>query len=1230
MVNGRQARTPRTRREKRERGLLHEKSRIAYLSSSPGGLHHYEKWLMWRGIAEAARDQGIHLVYLAGEEFENSPQAVLYDLVGKHNVDGIIVWHSFVSRMSSLEKTQDFVNWFDPLPVVSIDLPLQGCANLTSDNAQGVRDLLMHLIRGHGYRKIYFVQQEHNHISMLRQQAYERIMTQLGLYRPELVGTLDELFAVPSGLKGNYEGIIAQSDGMAVEIIDQLHQNGIRVPEDIVVTGFNDGEEARGSQPPLTTVRLPFRNLGRQAVELLVRRIHGESTPDDIVLPPHLVLRRSCGCLEPMAEQAAAGPVVRSTGNIREALKSARVLLPGRMAPIMGTSVESIAGELAHELLRHILDELERYLDDPDSHITPSKLYLQGLSELLRVAVLEGTNITRWHEALTLIRQFMIPYLRGSDLAFMEDMFQQARVLIGQIAVRAEVHRGWQGFRRMEILREIESDLLITLDFNELIDILANGLARLRILNFFLVLYENDDFNAQGRARLALAYRNGKREMIAPDAQFFPVRELLPDRWLDQNTPFSLVVEALHLEREQIGYLVFNTPPPSDPSECEVFQALRIQLSSALKAVRLREKLQDARQRAEEADQLKSRFLSMVSHELRTPLNLIVGLSEMAMRQQDREKEDAQSGGGSSLRGQRKFLEQIYVSGQHLDRLIRDVLDLASSQVGQMSLILKPLDLRPVLEDVSAMGEHLAQQKNLRFRMEIADPLPKVMADKTRMRQILLNLLSNAVKFTAHGEVVLTAVQNGGEILLSVRDTGLGIAKEDLERIFDEFQQSDRSITRGYGGIGLGLAITRRLVELHGGHIWVTSSGEEGQGSTFQLTLPVLVDDTAEGEIAVPEVRVNSREGVVLILTGSAGEGHELQKHLQSHGFAVEELPIDGSQAGGSDHLIEDLLAAPPGAVVLDLAPASEQGWDIMKRVKENPSTQDIPVIFYSLIEEEDRGVVLEMDYLNKPVGTDDLVKALKRHGLMKPSRGTKRTVLIIDDEPGIVEMNARLVRTELPDVNVLTARNGQEGLHIMRHAVPDLVLLDLMMPELDGFGVLNVMQSEQVLRGIPVIVLSGQALTRREMDRLNQGVSTVLSKGVFNTAEILSRIEDVLARNKRLGSEAQKLVQQAMAFIHEHYKEPVSRADIAAYLSINEQYLSRCFNKEMGIGPMVYLSRYRIQRAKRLLEIGNLSITQVAMEVGMSSQSYFSRVFQEETGVTPSAYQRGTRREDE
>jgi AraC-like DNA-binding protein/ActR/RegA family two-component response regulator len=343
-------------------------------------------------------------------------------------------------------------------------------------------------------------------------------------------------------------------------------------------------------------------------------------------------------------------------------------------------------------------------------------------------------------------------------------------------------------------------------------------------------------------------------------------------------------------------------------------------------------------------------------------------------------------------------------------------------------------------------------------------------------------------------------------------------------------------------------------------------------------------------------------------------------KHLSRQGFRVEELSLSRHE-----YYVDDWAHSPPGAVVLDLSPGSELGWDIVKRVKDNPATQDIPVLFYTLMAEEDSGSVVNLDYLTKPLGIEQLLDVLKRHGIKTGRRGPV-SILIVDDEPGILEMHSQIVRTNLPDCRVITARDGVKALDCLRNNQVDLVLLDLLMPELDGFGVVKAMQAESLLREIPVIVLSAQVLTKREMQRLTQGVVGVLGKGMFSSAELFAKIESILGHNQRLGSEGQRLVFQAMGFIHEHYFEQISRADIAGHLNVNEQYLSRCFNRELGIGPMTYLSRYRIEQAKRLLEDGKMTITQVAMQVGLSSQSYFSRLFLQETGISPSAYQRGVR----
>ena len=1188
-------------------GSTARKRTIAYFSGSPGSALNFEKWQTWKGVAEAARENQANLIYVAGEEFERSPQAILYDFIGQHNVDGIILWDAFFSPRTELERIQTFVDHYWPLPVVCIEQVLEGCSNLLFDNAQGIRDLLGHLVQVHGYRKIAFLSQIGNHSALTRRQAFESCMKEFGLFDAGLVGSLEELDARGIQPGEDYQVIVSHSDYDAVDLVEKMTLRGLRIPDDLAVTGFNDGREARGSLPPLTTVRLPFRRVGRRAVEVLLERMDGKNHPEREVFPLQLLLRRSCGCLEPLAEQAAIGSIPCNEEKLSTALSIHQGEIVRLMARSLGTTQESLGLGWSKRIFENFSSEFRQMGNAEPCQASAN--YLQNLYILLREAVDEGVNVSRWHDAISVMRQFVIPCLRNSDLAFAEDLFQQARVMVGQAAVRSEVHRNLQASKRSDVLREIEAALLISFDFTELFDLLTQSLGRLSIRHFYLVQYEGIA-RPDGQARLLLAYEEGSRIEIPADCQLFSVRDLLPEGYRKLGEPFGWIIEALHLREEQIGYIIFRTDPPSDSLECEIYQALRIQLSSAIKGVRLRERLYDALRQAEEANQLKSRFLSMVSHELRTPLNLIVGLSEMAIRHQDRS-------GKQSVDILKKYHEQIYISGQHLDRLIRDVLDLASSQVGQMRLTLHPVDLVPVLRDAASMGEQLAGQKNLVFRTEIPDQLPKISGDKTRIRQVLLNLLSNAVKFTAHGEVVFSAGLAPGGILISVRDTGLGIPENEQERIFDEFQQSDRSAGRGYGGIGLGLAITRRLVEMHGGKIWVTSPALNEIGSIFNLIIPALPPDEGEKEALAP----GKRSTRVLIWTEEDQNSRLLAAHLSRQGFEVEETAL-----ADQEHFLDYLQKNPPGAIVLDLAPASEQGWEIMRRLKENPATHEIPVLFYSLVADQEMGSVVEMDYLAKPIGVDQLVNALKRHGL-KGDKTNHPKILIVDDDAGVLELHSRTVQMQLPGCRIMTAADGLRALDCMRSFRPDLVLLDLMMPELDGFGVLKSMQEDPVLGSIPVIILSGQVLTRREMLRLNQGVASVLSKGIFSKEEIFTRIENVLMRSQRMGGEGQRLVFLAMAYIHEHYRNPISRADIAGNLNVNEQYLSRCFNKELGIGPMNYLSRYRIEQAKKLLSVGNMSITQVALEVGLSSQSYFSRIFQQETGITPSSYQRGIRK---
>jgi signal transduction histidine kinase/AraC-like DNA-binding protein len=686
-------------------------------------------------------------------------------------------------------------------------------------------------------------------------------------------------------------------------------------------------------------------------------------------------------------------------------------------------------------------------------------------------------------------------------------------------------------------------------------------------------------------------------------------RQLAMGGLLPVDQACRTLIEPLHFQDEQIGLILFEQKPAGD-----IYEVLRDEISVTLKAVMLSEQnvhlyqqalaaekvAQEGRRLAEEADRLKSRFLSMVSHELRTPLVLLVGLSEMMLRERTGDNRPPLP------EPYRQDLARIHVSAQQLDSLVRDVLDLTRSQMGELRLVKKPLDLGQVFKAVALIGEEMAHSKGLDWQAEIPPQLPQILGDQARLQQVMLNLVTNAVKFTAHGHVRLQVKVEDNTVMVSVSDTGLGVPVEEQAVIFDEFRQSERTAARGYGGLGLGLSICRQLIEMHGGQIRVLSSGEEDSGSTFGFTLPVA------SETAPVERTATAR--AVLLLTEHTGNGQRLREHLVRAGFIVEMLNV-----GEIKDWLAQVLQSPPGAVVLDL-PASERGWEIMQSLKENPATQNVPVLFYSLL--QDSGAVLDVDYLSKPLDTTALVRALQQHGLDANTCQAAETVLVVDDDPAILEMHTHLMQAHLPACRVLQATNGRMALDAMRQEHPTLVLLDLMMPELDGFGVVEAMQHDPRLRDIAVVVVTAQRLTQQEMERLSRGVTSILAKGVFSAQETLAHVEQALARSKNLGSETQRIVRKVMAYIHEHYAEPISRQDMATFAGISVRHLTRCFSQEVSMSPAMYLNRYRVNQAKELLRAGDQNITQIADAVGFPDSGYFTRVFRREVGMSPSAYQ--------
>lgn len=1169
--------------------------------------------LVFRGIQAAARDHHCNLLMACGIDSGQpawpllSPE-VAFVPVGPWNTDGLIIASPFASEAGEC-YAQDLVS--SGFPTIYAGDRDSGPA-VVADNVGGIRQALEHLVK-HGHRQIAFVagrQSEHSD-SGVRLRAFEAELRALDLpYNPSLVAYGSHTYeggrqAIQQiiNLREKFTAALASNDNSAIGVLDGLRQAGFVVPQDIALIGFDDRLEARALVPSLTTVHYPMFGLGYQAVELLLRAIHGESVRNKLVrIPTRLVIRESCGCLPGI-------PAIRKdeTGKNQRPVELTREQAVSQLTKLMTAAVHHESLWLSQQEVAYLAQRLVEAFMQSLEQKDPLTFHLMIKQILERVSA-RGDDLFAWQAAVTVLRE-RLPFIRQvvptnlSDLQE-EDMLHQVRVAISDAARGRTTRSLLYQAHEADQVGLMTSKFFAAHDEHEIFEVLSDDLPAIGIQGATVGYYEADGEDPVSRSVLQTSSRSTPG--LEPGSRF-PSRQFPPPGHYSEEQAYQLAVLPLKIHNELSGFVAFdagNLDPCAD---------IVRQLGAALWGIRLYREAVEARRLAEEANRLKSRFLSVVSHELRTPLNLITGLSKILLDEYEGDNERQQGFSRESLKND---LQRIFVGAQHLDGLIRDVLDLASSDVGQLKLVCEPLDMTAVLEAVSAIGEQLARDKGLAWRVEIARDLPRIWGDRTRLRQVILNLVSNAVKFTSHGEISLTALAENGWVKIAVSDTGLGIPLHEQSVIFDEFRQSERTTERGYGGLGLGLAICRKLVELHGGEIGVCSSGNEGEGSTIFFSLPVM---QAETDLPEKTVTPSDRHWVLLLVKDDNG-GALLQNDLIRRGYEVELCLVTPD-----DDRLASLLLAVPDVVVLDLGLTSERGWEILKILKENPTTKDIPVLFYSLAGDADHGSLLEIDYLTKPVRTTALIEMLASKGFfgLNGRQQTEKTILIVDDEPGMLELHARIVRTQLPDCRVLLARDGRQALQIIHRENPALVLLDLMMPVLDGFAVLEEMRKSESTRSIPVVVVTGQSLTKEDMSRLNSGVASVLGKGMFSIDETLQHLADALAHKRKPGSETQHIALKAMAYIHANYTEPISRRNIAAHVGLSERHFTRCFHHEVGLTPITYLNRYRVKQARALLDQGEMGITEIAVEVGFSSSSYFTRVFRDEVGLSPRDYLR-------
>jgi len=1153
---------------------------------------------VYRGINKAAQDLDCNLLLGCGMGPSASPSDPLkpawpsflpeqdYVPIDQNNTNGLIIALPLHSQARS-EYIQSLIEAGHPTLFIGSG---EAGPAIVTDNMGGILEAMQHLYQ-HGHRRIAFIagsDDDSHGDSGERLRAYHQFYkikeleedSRLVAYGQHIYSggyrAMQEILAS----EVDFSAVMASNDESALGAMNALKEAGLRIPEDVAVIGFDNRLEGATHEPGLSSIHVPLFDIGYRAVELILQNIKGKvPITETVKVETRLVSRQSCGCGKesPQIVVKGSNPSEDQSSQLVEAI------------------VQAVMNQ-AHSLTQDECRSLGTQLVDTFLTGTHSGKWLafqNVLGDALKRTEKRDDDVHLWQEAISILETWINAKSTEHSISTKSILDRSRQVISAQMQQqhrRYVMQEQWTSSR----LSLLTTELLTALDENQIYEILGSHLPEMNIHTSLLVLFEaNEDDH--------LAWSN-VRDVLSVDEKpiRFTSRDFPPANLFDENQPFRLTLIPIVDQSGQLGFMAFDT------EHLHLYGTIVQQVGSALNTARLYRQATEGRRLAEEANRMKSRFLSTISHELRTPLNLIVGLSSVLLR----EGEDNQTLISDATQ---KDIQRIHAYAQHLGGLIGDVIDLATLDAGQFRLNKELINLGETLQMIVESGSQLTADKGLEWLSNVPNNGPWVWGDRTRLRQVVLNLVNNAIKFTTHGKVFLSCQSNDDLVTISVKDTGLGISPEEQDVIFDAFRRSERSIALGYSGLGLGLAICRMLVEMHGGTLSLRSSGIDGEGSEFYLTLPIETSIHPKDE---RDEKILDETSSVLVLSSKTDVHKQLLTLLNQRGVEVQEFVMENTLEWRAE-LENDI----PDAIILDVSDQANLGWKILKSIKEIQIMKSVPVFLYA--SSKDGESLINLNYITKPVDIDELTRAMDHHWSLDDVERSIHTILVVDDEPNTLELHARIVQSQSAANRVLLADSGAKALEILNQEQIDLVLLDLQMPEMDGFGVLEAMHADKNTRKIPVIVVTGKVLTEEDMERLNQGVAVVLQKGLFTTDETVAHIETALERKRNLGADTQRLVRQAMAYIHEHYFSSVSRQDIARHINISEDYLTFCFRQELGTTPIKYLQRYRINHAKSLLKDSQKTITEVALDVGFSDSGYFSRVFHRETGMSPDQFRR-------
>ena len=1044
---------------------------------------------LFDGIKRAARDGGAHVIGFQGSYLRSGARPVfdgsfLYELVSASCVDGLLVTANILASGVGIEPVRELCET-SGLPVVSIG-ELPGFPRLEVDNRAGLQGLIEHLVRAHGRRRFAFIRgTPENPDTIERERIFRRTLDELGVAVVEdwmLPGTflessgqlaIRELFDARRVPLGAIDCVVAANDQMAVGAARELALRGVAVPRDVSLVGFDDDDHARGNNPPLTTVAQPIELLGRRAVELLLERMRGRSVPERTVLEAKPIRRRSCGCSgEEHASALAANPSVPLVQRL--ALECTRMLdwLELKDALLIGSTA---VGQL-----------LAFVAADP----TVSR---DSLESSLIAASEDGFDTGRFREALDPVAKALAaepdPVLRAAA----ERRLLEAQMLVSELTSRTRLLKQLHTTQDGNALRVLGSGIVCAKNLKQLAQVLQAGLAGLGIRYACVCL-----FASSGEDRLARAIaqydpvspasdatlqspeqlwravpRSVPPAVSAPllESPIFPAEQLVPSDAASRIRGMDLLVYPLVFAEDALGYVVFDAPARAQAAW--LLEGLSGHLSSALFSLARADELRHARELAETASAAKSEFVAMISHEVRTPLTAVIGHVDLCLQTR-------------LTREQRGHLARARASSRALLAIVNDILDFSKIEARKLALESVRFDLEDVLEQVVGTHAASAARKGLELVIDVDDGVPRFLTgDPLRLTQVLLNLVGNAIKFSPSGHVMIEvrraerSPKPGVLLEFDVVDTGIGMTADQQRLVFEPFTQADSSTTRRYGGAGLGLTISRRLVELLGGELSVES--EPGRGSRFRFSCVLSLEELRSG---VPVEGAGVR---ILVVEPHPLQARALRRLLMRNGYEVT-LASDAASARRELGVAASEQAFRLALIDHDLPDGD--GLALCRQIALDPRNATLtPLVMSRSSAELLTGERLAEDgswtALPKPTPRGALLNALSAalatQYSTRPPQGTSsrpqsralagRKVLVVQDSPVTGELAREVL--ELAGAAVLLAGDGVEAIELAAREHFDLVLMDIHLPLVDGYQATRALRSQARSARTPILAMS-------------------------------------------------------------------------------------------------------------------------------------------------------------